>query len=157
MDDALTTMMNAKRLMNNLVDTVYDIGNSNGLDLKRDTLLIEFQAMATYLSGSDNNISDSELSILNFLFDLNATPREMSGLIGTLKDMYKNLVVDLQLPGWMVCKAIDNVMCSKDATETYIGCMTMIMQLCAAADGNISASEQKFIDDFEARLKRDRL
>ena len=157
MDDVMTTVMNVKRIMNDLVNMIYNIGNSNGLDLSHDALMMEFQAMATYLSGSDNNISESELTILNFLFDQNWSSWEMSQMIGTFKEMYRNLVINLQLPGWLVCKAIDQANYSKDATDSYISCMTVIMQLCAAADGNISATEQKFINDFEARLKRDRL
>ena len=156
MSSPLELVTQTKQMMNQLIDVVYDASWQAGLDLDRGTLEAEFQAVGTYVAGADNNISSDEIDLLNFLFDLSLTPRDVPNLINVLSGMYDTIIVQLQMPGWMVCKAIDEAQGERSATELYIGTMKLVMQLFAAVDGNTDAKEEKFINDFINRMKRDR-
>lgn len=156
MTSPMSVMIQTKQLMNDLIDVVFQASWEGGLDLDRGTLEAEFEAVGTYVAGSDNNISSEEIELLNFLFDLSLTPREVPGLIDILSGMYDMIIVQLQMPGWLVCKAIDEAQGSRQATDLYIQTMELVMNLFAAIDGNTDRKEEKFINDFISRMKRDR-
>ena len=62
------TLMQAKQLINTVIDAEYDTALQAGLaGADRGTFATEFQAMALYVSGADNNISSEEIDLMNFL------------------------------------------------------------------------------------------
>ena len=101
-------------------------------------------------------IETIEIDLLNYLFDKNYTPQMMGSVIKVLSEAYNGLIVNLQMPGWMLCKAIDEAEGTQEATTMYILTVDMIMTLFGAVDGNLDAKEERFIQDFVNRLKRDR-
>ena len=151
------TLMQAKQLINTVIDAEYDTALQAGLaGADRGTFATEFQAMALYVSGADNNISSEEIDLMNFLFDLSLTPNNMSSLISTLSGLHDDFMVRLELPGWALFKSVDEFMGNHDATDMYISAAEMVMNLFSAIDGNTDAKEERYINGFLNRLRRDR-
>ena len=145
-----------KSMMDALIDSEYRVSVENGLDLDRDDFEMEFLAATLYLAGADNNISAIEVDLVNYVFDQNLSPQTMGPLIKTLSESYNALIVDLELPGWKICKRIDAVKGDSEATDAYISTMGALMILFGGVDGNLDANEEKFINDYVNRLERDR-
>ena len=156
MNDAVILLNKTKEAVNGLIDGLYQAAKNGGLQIERDALATEFEAIATYLSRADNNVSNNEIAMLNFIFDLNLGPADMPQLLNLLNSAYKSLMVDLQMPGWLIAKALDEANNFKQATNLYIATVEIMMQMFSASDGSMDASEQRFIDDFIGRLKADR-
>ena len=154
--DAMQMMIQGKETMNALIDTLYDLAYSNGLSLERETLVKEFEAMAMYVAGTDNDISSDEISFMNFMFDLNMSASDVPGLISLLSDSYNSLVNNLELTGWMLSKAADEATGNRQVTDVYIDTMKIVMQLFSAIDGETDPKEEQFIEDFANRLRMDR-
>lgn len=154
--DAMQMMIQGKETMNALIDTLYDLAYSNGLSLERETLVTEFEAMAMYVAGTDNDISSDEISFMNFMFDLNMSASDVPGLISLLSDSYNSLVNNLELTGWMLSKAADEATGNRQVTDVYIDTMKIVMQLFSAIDGETDPKEEQFIEDFANRLRMDR-
>ncbi len=145
-----------KRTMHDTIDLEYSVSRQANAGLDRETLETEFLSVGLYVAGVDNNIETIEIDLLNYLFDKNYTPQMMGSVIKVLSEAYNGLIVNLQMPGWMLCKAIDEAEGTQEATTMYILTVDMIMTLFGAVDGNLDAKEERFIQDFVNRLKRDR-
>ncbi len=156
MNDAIILLNKTKEAVTGLIDGLYQAAKNSGLPIERDALATEFEAIATYLSGADNDVSNNEIGMLNFMFDLNLGPADMPQLLSLLNGMYKPLMVDLQMPGWLIAKALDEANNFKQATNLYIATVEIMMQMFSASDGNMDAKEAQFIQEFLNRLKADR-
>lgn len=88
---------------------------------------------------------------------MSVTLEDMPMLIPVLKNIYNDLIVNLQMPGWKVCKTLDNAGETSHVTSMYVNAMGMVMSLFACVDGNVDAAENKLIDNFIARMEKDRL
>ena len=80
----------------------------------------------------------------------------MSSLISTLSGLHDDFMVRLELPGWALFKSVDEFMGNHDATDMYISAAEMVMNLFSAIDGNTDAKEERYINGFLNRLRRDR-
>lgn len=146
----------AKTVMNKLIDLEYSVSIENGLDLSRQHFEMEFIAASFYLAGADNNISSIEVDLVNYMFDQNISPQTLGPFVSGLSQQYNALMVDLKLPGWGICKSIDDMHGDSEVTGLYISTMEAVMSLFGAVDGNLDAREERFIKDFVNRLERDR-
>ena len=146
----------AKAVMNKLIDIENRVSIEKGLDLSRQHFEMEFLAASFYVAGADNNISAIEVELVNYMFDQNLSPQTLGPFVSGLSQQYNALMVDLKLPGWGICKSIDDMHGNSDATGLYISTMEIILPLFGAADGNLDAREERFIKDFVNRLERDR-
>lgn len=155
--DVMDLLYETKRALTNVVNEVYDSSIVFGLGLERHTIETEFSAAGLFIAGADNDISADEVELLNFLFDMSVTLEDMPMLIPVLKNIYNDLIVELQMPGWKICKTLDNANGSSAATDMYISTMRLVMSLFASVDGNVDAAENKLIDNFIARMEKDRL
>ena len=154
--NVMETLGELKNLVNQMVELELQACNMAGIDSSRSELITEYQAMAIYVSGADNDISENEIALFNFLFDMDLSARDMGGLIQTLSGLYENLMIKLQLPGWAVLKAMDEAMGTQSSTTMYMNVVEQLMQFFAAVDGNSDPQEERFIQDFIGRLNRDR-
>lgn len=154
--DVEVMLIKTKEAVNGLIDGLYGAAKNGGLQIERDALATEFEAIATYLSRADGNVSNNEIAMLNFMFNLNLGPADIPQLLSLLNDAYKPLMIDLQMPGWLICKALDAANNNKQATELYIATVELMMAMFAASDGDMSASEERFRLDFLARLRANR-
>ena len=154
--DVMEMLNETKQHLNDVIDAIYAATVIGGLDMERDSIKAEFEAVALYVAGADNDISSNEVDLFNYLFDFDIPIEDMPKVIPTLKEMYNNTVVQLQMPGWITCKAIDKAEGTLDATEQYIQTMSLVMTVSSIVDGEVAASEERFIENFENRLRSNR-
>ena len=157
MSDIMAVVNAAKDCMNNLIDIMVDVAEQSDLDLDKGAIMYEFQAIGTYMSGADNDISTEEIDLFNYLFDTSLGEQDIHELIKIVGSTHKQIVHDLQMPGWALCKAIDEQTGNNDVTGLYIDTVEMIMKVFAVVDGDSDEKEEKFIREFVNRLKVDRL
>ena len=157
MDEIMEAILSTKRCMNELIDVILDAAMQGDIDLDRNALLFEFEAIGTYTSAADNDISNEEINLFNILFDTSFTPDDMPDLISIVGEMHKQITNDLQMPGWALCKVLDESIGNNDVTDLYIATMNTLMQCFAAIDGETDSKEERFINDFVRRLRMDRL
>ena len=155
--DVMEMLNETKQHLNDVIDAIFAASVIGDLGVERDTIKAEFEAVGLFVAGADNDISSNEVDLFNYLFDFDIPIEEMPKVIPTLKELYNGTIVQLQMSGWMICKAIDMTEGTQDATDQYIQTMSLIMTVFSIVDGNMDASEEKFIENFENRLKRDRL
>lgn len=153
--DMMEYLKTTKALMNKVVEVETNASNKFNLGTGRDVFEQEFQALALYVAGTDNNISSEEIDLFNYMFDMNMDSRDFGALIKELSGMYNDIINNLRLPGWLVCKSLKKKT-SSDITNTYIEVVKMVMELFAAVDNVIDPKEEAFINNFVTRLRNDR-
>ena len=157
MSDIMETVLSTKHVMNGLIDIIVDVAAQCDVDLDRDAARFEFQAFGIYISAADSDISSEEIEFFNILFDTSFTSQDMPELIRIVGERHKQFVRDLQMPGWALCKVLDESTGNHDVTNLYIDTMDMVMRLFALVDGNSDAKEEQFISDFASKLRMDRM
>ena len=156
MDEIRKMLQDSKKSMNKLIELLLTAADDRGLDLERETLINEFKTVGVFVTVADNKIKDTEVGYYNYLFDCSLTEQEMAETAGIIGNTYGQDVVNLQMPGWKLCKTLDREKGTYEVTDLYINTVDFILQLFASVDGKVALRERAIIAGFENSLKKDR-
>ena len=145
-----------KRMLNKFMEVEFAAASSVGVNVDREMLEYEFQAIGLYVSGADNNVSKEEIDLLNFLFDLNLNGQTVQEMVKVLRDRYNDTIENLQMIGWTICKGLDMQQNTQTATNFYMNITEQLMYVFSEADGKSDAKETAFINSFLNKMRQDR-
>ena len=147
-----------KDLVGQSITIISNIANELGktnpdFAVSRNAIEAEWIALCLYVSGADKNISNDEIELLNYIFDYNLSPNDISNLVSQVSGMYGTLTSQ---PGitFSILKVYDQVMGNNDTCKGYISAIGVLLNRFAGVDGNVDPSETQFINNYIAMLSR---